>query len=66
MLRNGFVDMDNARILDIGNSYGVMNTAAVFSPKGMTLDERRVDFLRRRLLLARENKFDGYKMFMAD
>jgi len=58
--------LSDVRILDIGNKYGNMNTAASFYPKEMSLEERRVDFLRRRMILARENGFDGKKMFIAD
>lgn len=32
----------------------------------MTLEERRADFLRRRMVLAQNHQFDGKKMFMAD
>lgn len=59
-------ELENVKILDIGNSFGNMNTTASFYPKEMTLEERQMDFLRRRMILARENGFNGKKMFMAD
>lgn len=66
MLINGIRELNGVRIIDIGKEYGNMNTASSFYPKEMTLDERQIDFLRRRLVLARECGFDGKKMFMAD
>ena len=45
---------------------GVMNTAPAFYKEGMTAEERKKDFLNRRMVLGNRLGFNGKLMFMAD
>lgn len=54
------------KIVDTGNHYGNMNTAASFYPKNTTKEYRTQDFLARRILLGNDEGFDGHKVFIAD
>lgn len=58
--------LDDVRILDVGNKYGSMNTAANFYPKEMTLEQRQVEFLKKRQKLANINNFYYKKFFAAN
>lgn len=46
--------------------FGNMNTQVRFYSEGYTLEEIKVEFLARRMLVWCEFGFDGHKMFMAD
>lgn len=66
MLINGDKCLGDVRILDVGNKYGTMNTAAGFYPMKMTLEKRQASFLKKRKKLGKVNDFDYKKFFMAD
>ena len=66
MIIKGNMKIGDVRLLDIGNTCGVMNTAHGFYPREMTIERRRANFLKRRRKLAEGKGFDGKKMFMAD
>ncbi len=52
--------------VDTKKDYGNMNTNAKFYPEEWTAQQRREDFMRRRIQLGHDLGFDGHKMFMAD
>lgn len=56
----------NVGRVETGNKYGNMNTNSKFYPEGMTIEERKLDFLKRRIALGKKLGFDGRYMFMAD
>lgn len=66
MLINGDKCLGDVRILDVGNKFGTMNTAAGFYPMKMTLEKRQASFLRKRKKLGKVNDYDYKKFFMAD
>ena len=66
MLINGDKCLGDVRILDVGNKYGTMNTTARFYPMKMTLEDRQVSFLKKRMKLGQINDFYYKKFFMAD
>lgn len=66
---NGIIGRRKAQkraVVDIGKEYGNMNTAAKFYKEGMSAEERKQDFLERRIKLGQDKGFDGRYMFMAD
>lgn len=65
MLINGDRCLGDVRILDVGNKFGTMNTAASFYPMKMSLEKRQASFLKKRKKLAKENDYDYKKFFMA-
>lgn len=58
--------MSIINIVETGNRFGNMNTAARFYPDGLSAEERRSIFLKRRMEAGEHLGFDGAKMFMAD
>lgn len=56
----------NLHIIQTYVEDGVMNTAAKFYDEGMTAEERKNDFLKRRMVLGDRLGFDGRMMFAAD
>lgn len=56
----------NLHIIQTHIKDGVMNTAAAFYKEGMTAEERRKEFLKRRMVLGERLGFNGRMMFMAD
>lgn len=58
--------MSSVRVVETGNKYGNMNTAARFYPEGLSAEERKAIFLDRRMRAGEHFEFDGHKMFMAD
>ena len=65
MLINGDRCLGDVRILDVGNKFGTMNTAASFYPMKMSLEKRQASFLEKRKEMAKINDFDYKKFFMA-
>lgn len=65
MLINGDKCLGDVRILDVGNKFGTMNTAAGFYPMKMSLEKRQASFLKKRKKLGKENDYDYKKFFMA-
>ena len=65
MLINGDRRLGDVRILDVGNRFGTMNTAAGFYPMKMSLEKRQASFLKKRKEIAKTNDFDYKKFFMA-
>ncbi len=65
MLINGDRRLGDVRILDVGNRFGTMNTAASFYPMKMSLEKRQASFLEKRKEIAKTNDFDYKKFFMA-
>ena len=56
----------NLHIIQTHIKDGIMNTAAAFYKEGMTSEERRTEFLKRRMVLGDRLGFNGRLMFMAD
>lgn len=57
--------MSAIKVVETGNRYGNMNTAARFYPEGLSVEERKAIFLDRRMKAGNYYGFDGHKMFMA-
>ncbi len=58
--------METLTFVDTKKDYGNMNTNARFYPAEWSAQQRREDFMRRRIQLGNDYGFDGHKMFMAD
>lgn len=58
--------MKNVKIVETGNRFGNMNTAARFFPEGLSAEERQALFLNSRISAGKHFGFDGHKVFMAD
>lgn len=56
----------NLHIIQTHVEDGVMNTAAAFYKEGMSAEERKAEFLKRRMVLGDRLGFNGRMMFMAD
>lgn len=54
------------RVIDFGKKFGNMNTGAKFYPDGMSLEDRKKDFLDRRIKVGEYYGFDGHKMYCCD
>ena len=65
MIIDGDRCLEDVIILDVGNKYGPMTTAASFYPMKMTLEKRQSSFLKKRKQMSEVNDFNYQKFFSA-
>lgn len=58
--------MSNLRIIDEGKKYGTFSLASKFYSRELSLEERKLLQLKRRMAMGNDYGFDGHCIFMAD
>ncbi len=60
-----FDQLDEVKIVNTGNKYGIMSESSRFYPRNSSKEKRALDFRRRKELLAYNHGFSPEKMFIA-